>query len=576
MICGSFFTKNTKAVPLILGLLAAPETIFKNDYGRIGQLESNGRFLPGTRWRMKYSLINAVWEITYMCNMRCKHCGSGCGEKYPDELSTAEALGVSRQLGELGLKQITLSGGEPFMRPDLTAIVKSLVEQGIHVSFISNGWYIDASILDSLNRIGRVQIAVSLDGLETTHDYLRKKDSFDRVLNALKLMKEKGISSTVVTTVNRKNIPELPELKKHLYDCGVRCWQFQLATPMGNLLDHPELIPAPEDCERIIDFAFETAVEKKIIVDIGDNIGYFHSKITSIRKMTMKGQAGRCAGWMGCSAGKRGLGIRANGDIVGCLSIRDDRFIEGNIRETALAGIWNDPDSFSWNRSLSKEKLEGFCGECQYGSMCLGGCSLSKTMFCGSLSENTYCLFRTAIRKEERTISQISNPDVLRINAAKCIESESYQLADIYFKRIHLLAPEDGSILEPWAYVHFRMKNYARCKELNCKAIETNPENCSAWKGYGISLVKTGDIEEGLRCLRKAVSLADGNNTDPFHDLAVILHENGRTGEALEVLEEGMRKFPALEEKEGRFYQILRSSLPEYAGVNPGASQVRI
>ena len=56
-------------------------------------------------------LTTAVWEITMGCNMRCKHCGSSCAEALPDELNTSEALEVCDQLKDLGLKVITLSGG---------------------------------------------------------------------------------------------------------------------------------------------------------------------------------------------------------------------------------------------------------------------------------------------------------------------------------------------------------------------------------------------------------------------------------------------------------------------------------
>jgi len=62
---------------------------------------------------MEFQPITAVWEITFACNMRCKHCGSGCNTTKPDELSTEEALKVCDQIAELKIDYITLSGGEP-------------------------------------------------------------------------------------------------------------------------------------------------------------------------------------------------------------------------------------------------------------------------------------------------------------------------------------------------------------------------------------------------------------------------------------------------------------------------------
>ena len=61
----------------------------------------------------QYQPVTAVWEVTMGCNMRCKHCGSSCAEALPDELTTEEALDVINQLSSIGLRWITLSGGEP-------------------------------------------------------------------------------------------------------------------------------------------------------------------------------------------------------------------------------------------------------------------------------------------------------------------------------------------------------------------------------------------------------------------------------------------------------------------------------
>ncbi|MBN1409846.1 MAG: radical SAM protein [Spirochaetales bacterium] len=510
---------------------------------------------------MKYQLKNAVWEITYLCNMRCKHCGSGCGEKYPEELSTDEALDVCREFGRLGLKYMTLSGGEPFMRPDWPLIAAGLREQGVMVNVISNGWYIDDALLAEARQAGICNIGVSLDGLEETHDDLRRKGSFKRVVAALRLMRENKMPSTVCTTINKRNISELPLIKEVLYEQGVARWQLQLATPMGNLLEHEEIIMDPAECGRIVDFAFDTANERRVFMDLGDNIGYFHAKITKIRQMSLEPENQHIACWTGCQAGKKVIGLRANGDVVGCLSIRDDSYIEGNVRETSLAELWNKPAAFAWNRKLTREQLTGFCAECQYGSFCLGGCSLSKIMFNGSLTENKYCLFRSAVEKEREKIRRNRNADELLQKAGQCLEAEHFQLADLYYQQLSGLLPDDYQLLESWAYVKFSMKNYRKCNEMNAKILKIDPLNVTAWKGYGLSLAKAGDVEEGIRCLKRAVALADAHSTDAYHDLAVILYENGRTGEALEALNEGMRKFPVLKQQERNFYRTLQTSL---------------
>jgi len=60
-------------------------------------------------------------------------------------------------------------------------------------------------------------------------------------------------------------------------------------------------------------------------------------------------------------------------------------------------------------------------------------------------------------------------------------------------------------------------------------------------QGNGSVFRKTGRIGKGIEYLRKAIALSDENFTDPYYDLAVLLYENGRKEEALEVLEEGRK-----------------------------------
>ena len=58
----------------------------------------------------------AVWEITLRCDLACRHCGSRAGRERPDELTTSEALDVVRQMADLGVKEVTLIGGEAYLR----------------------------------------------------------------------------------------------------------------------------------------------------------------------------------------------------------------------------------------------------------------------------------------------------------------------------------------------------------------------------------------------------------------------------------------------------------------------------
>ncbi len=79
----------------------------------------------------KYRRISyAVWEITLKCNLACSHCGSRAGQARTKELSTEESLDLVKQLAEVGIKEVTLIGGEAFMRPDWLEIAQAITRRG--------------------------------------------------------------------------------------------------------------------------------------------------------------------------------------------------------------------------------------------------------------------------------------------------------------------------------------------------------------------------------------------------------------------------------------------------------------
>src|SRR5678809_935631 len=87
------------------------------------------------KWRPIYT----VWEITLACDLACRHCGSRAGRERPDELSTAEALDLVRQLYEMQVDEVTLIGGEAYLRDDWVEIAKAIRGYGMKCGITSGG-----------------------------------------------------------------------------------------------------------------------------------------------------------------------------------------------------------------------------------------------------------------------------------------------------------------------------------------------------------------------------------------------------------------------------------------------------
>lgn len=502
--------------------------------------------------------ITAVWEITMGCNMRCKHCGSSCENALEGELTTEEALKLCDDLGELGFQWITLSGGEPTTRKDWDLIAKRLNENGIIPNMISNGWLMSEEIADRAVKAGINTIAISIDGLEETHDFIRKKGSFKRIMHAFDILKTRKIHCSVITTINNRNIAELPQLRDILIEKGVRGWQLQLGLPMGNMAKNSDLVAQPYHINEVIDFSYQTVKNGfNIDIQLADCIGYFNLKEIEVRKNSL-GKRGGDYNWSGCGAGKYSLGILHNGDILGCTSVRDKSFIEGNAKTTPIKEIWSNPDSFSWNRKMTKDKLSGLCKKCVFGNRCLGGCSNTRLTMEGSVySENKYCSYNVAISTAREQLEKIDDMDIIMSKARKFADNGNLQLSEILLSKAIEMGCNDIGLFEFYGYVSFMQGNYLDAKKANEEALKINPDSAYANKGMGLSLGRLGEIDKGVEYLRKAIALSDESFTDPYYDLAVLLYENGRNEEALKVLEEGRSKYKSFESVSKDLYDIL-------------------
>ena len=480
---------------------------------------------------MEYRAVTGVWEITMGCNMRCKHCGSSCERPLPDQLDTEESLALARDIADLGLEWITLSGGEPLIRKDWDLIAAELSRHGVIPNIISNGWMIDETVLERAIAAKVGTIAISLDGPQETHDYIRKSGSYRRVINALGLMQRHGVASGVITTVNRRNLPELPRMRELLAEVGVRYWQLQIGLPMGNFAQNIDMIMAPEQVDDVIDFAHETMLDGRVNVYPADCLGYYNIKELQVRQRAHRTRA--YPTWQGCNAGKRSLGILHNGDILGCTSVRDRRYIEGNIREHSLLDIWRDPEAFAWNRYAEKSQLGGHCRQCQYGDQCQGGCPNTRLTMNGSMaSENIYCSFNQAMRRTEIKVAAIENTQSLRQRAEEYARKGEFQLAGLVVEEALKRAPDDIELLKLNGFVQFSLANWDACRAANDRALNRDPNDAYANKGLGLALHRMGKTDEGIPYLHKAIALSPDTDLDPIYDLAVVYRESGRTAEA--------------------------------------------
>jgi len=336
---------------------------------------------------MTYKLKQCVWELTTACNLRCGHCGSNAGLARENELTLDECLRVCNELSDLECKNVSLIGGEVFLRKDWHIIARDLVEKGIETSIITNGYDVGISELTHIKESGIEHICISVDGTEKTHDMLRGQGSFSLCIELIRKLKQKDYLVSGITTISMANIDDMEQLSRVLFDCEIDAWQIQLCAPFGRACDKASRIPTKSQLVKLLDFIVQKRETEKRFIVAADNIGYFSHHEHHIRSpLGLKG----CYG--GCSAGIRTVGIDSVGNIRGCEALYDECFIEGNVRNTPLSNIWNSEETFRYNRRFDESMLTGACASCNVRNICTGGCRSINYFSHGNLYESLHCV----------------------------------------------------------------------------------------------------------------------------------------------------------------------------------------
>ncbi|MBG1261944.1 nif11-class peptide radical SAM maturase 3 [Nostoc commune] len=353
---------------------------------------------------MTYRRISyAVWEITLKCNLACQHCGSRAGQTRANELSTAEALDLVRQMAEVGITEVTIIGGEAFLRPDWLEIAQTITKAGMLCGMTTGGYGITLDTAQRMKEAGIGVVSVSVDGLEATHDRLRgKQGSWQWAFKTMSNLKEAGIPFGCNTQINRLSAPEFPCIYEHLRDAGVFAWQIQLTVPMGNAADNSEILLQPYELLDLYPMIARVAQQAKregVQVQPGNNIGYYGP----YERLLRGGDA--WSFWQGCSAGLSALGIEADGAIKGCPSLPTTAYTGGNIRDYSLRTIIEETEELRFNLGAGTPKgtehLWGFCKSCEFAELCRGGCSWTAHVFFDKRGNNPYCHHRALTQEKD-------------------------------------------------------------------------------------------------------------------------------------------------------------------------------
>jgi len=295
----------------------------------------------------KYAASNRIhavmFEITNRCPCDCIHC---LLVKEPEaELSLDEIADLFAQLRGEGTLNITITGGEPFLRDDLPQILELARKDHFFTHMLTTGILIGKPEVKMLKNMGVRNVEISLLGANPdTHDSIMQfPGAFNRTMEAVKLLKENDFMISLKSTVMRPNMRELNDMALLARTLGVHYSASIMVAPRVDGDISPQKLALSED---------EIAVLDPALLNGG----------------LIPGEEGMSKLILTCNAGITSAGISPKGDIFPCIILRHN---VGNILERTLQDIWHDnPDPMLEEmRQLRPEDVSA-CYNCELKSYC--------------------------------------------------------------------------------------------------------------------------------------------------------------------------------------------------------------
>lgn len=333
------------------------------------------------------------WDITYNCNLRCKHCyNNQYFNKIDDSTYTNQSLlETMDKLIKIGITRIHFLGGEPLISPKILPILYMAQKKNITTTITTNGLLLSAEMSHTLFDAGLSFICVSLDGVTAaTNDQIRGNGTFDIVKKNIQttVTIRNSINSNtkiyITLTMNRLNVSESSRMLEFIVSLGVDGLLIASIDQEGGAVDNWEMLGITVQ-EKI--FAIEQIVREKhkypnIYLEIvcKNILSEYLFKKYSWRNRQLDLEKSWCNGT------DEEYYIKPNGDILPCrscdISTNQNCLISHNCNTSLTPNIYKNSSKeildntffkqfYAFTRDINSYKKASKCLMCKYSYKCL-------------------------------------------------------------------------------------------------------------------------------------------------------------------------------------------------------------
>ena len=147
------------------------------------------------------------YELTHLCNLSCSYCDRH--QRMPNEMTLEQITTALDRLFAIGMREISLDGGEALTHPQIDRIVDWLESHKVVMRLNTNG----VLVRRKADIVRKMQVVkISLDGSASVHDKLRGEGSFARALDALAVCSALSVPAQLTCVLGKHNAHSVDDL----------------------------------------------------------------------------------------------------------------------------------------------------------------------------------------------------------------------------------------------------------------------------------------------------------------------------------------------------------------------------
>jgi len=310
----------------------------------------------------------AVWLCTSRCNLNCLHCYVR-GRFSGPELSFDDAVRMAEDLLEWGLDYVSITGGEPFTRPDMLNLIQTFVDMGLEVSVNTNGLLLDRRTVKVL-RGAECFVFLSMDGVcRESHEAVRGPGTWSRVLDAAHRLADEDVSFAVVYALNSRNFHEAGEIPFLAESLGAVYVAVIPLIPSGAAHRPVGLVPNPGQVFKGLRM-FEESMDEIGFTGAVWCTPFAHAIVRSRRVYVS-----------GCT---NAMDISPSGDVLLCDTLD---FTFSNVLRDGVEEGWRRLVGSRLYRDAFVSRCPEECRDCPAFNLCGGGCAARAYLTYGTFSK---------------------------------------------------------------------------------------------------------------------------------------------------------------------------------------------